>query len=489
MPSKTKIITSGARKFLIGQMILAATSFFTSAYLGRLLGPTNYGVLNLLLTIMTGFGIFTAMGMGPAVIYFYPKFYNKKPQFRNLIKKAFSFKLAWTFLLALFMFALAPNIGKIYALNPDYIRLFSVILFFYDLFIFLGDSFSAFQAFTFNMIKDITYALSKFLPLIALLAGFGFLGVLSGYFFVFLITVIVSLSLFLTRLLPKGAEKKTDFIPVLKYGAISMVVGLTFFVTTYMGNLVLGFYGKTLVGYFSAAMNFSALLIIFANAFVVPMRPVVSEIEFNKPHLNRVFKRVSKHVAQILVPIAFGMIVLAMPILKFTYGSEYTEYSAIIAFQIVILATIVSGVGKSLLITLYGLGKPGLVFISTFLQASLNLILSLALVPIYGVIGAGLSVLAVSFLEISANTVLLRRHFKFSYPINGLIKVLMSASVMAFAVLCIVKFTQGLIALVASTIIGAGIYFGMLYAIGGLDEEDFENLGLKKIMGLIGLRK
>jgi len=110
-------------------------------------------------------------------------------------------------------------------------------------------------------------------------------------------------------------------------------------------------------------------------------------------------------------------------------------------------------------------------------QAALNVILCIVLIPVLGLIGAGISFLIVSIIGAVLINYWTLKEYRFYYPFKALMKSLFAALMMALTL----KLLYNDLRFLPLIIIGAIVYFVVLLLLRGFDKVDFETMGLNLI--------
>ena len=271
-------------------------------------------------------------------------------------------------------------------------------------------------------------------------------------------------------------KEKIDKVRVLKYlGFVSLAsISLTFFGsvdTLMLGRFVevefLGFYGAALgvVTTIGSLFSFGGVLL-----------PIFTQIQGDR--LERGFNKVFKSIVIFTIPSVMGIIIFGKYFIRAVYGKEYL-IAAIplyaLAFTIIILPII------SLYSTLFAAKeKPKVLSKFVLISLGINIVLNFVLIRFlfgfgqeYAILGAGIAtVVSRSFFMFS----LIRKSRQFT-NLKGehkfLVKPLIASIVMAgFLILFIYLVNITLILGILGIILGAGIYFGVLWKIKGIEKQE-----------------
>lgn len=161
-------------------------------------------------------------------------------------------------------------------------------------------------------------------------------------------------------------------------------------------TVVLGFLrGDVFVGLYSAAYKSVAFLLVLVGLFFEATFPVISryykQASDGLPWLLTSSLRIT---TLLVVPMAAGGTFLAGPFLSSLYGPEYR--ASAVAFQFLIWGVAVELIGMNWGYALMACDRAKEYMKAVGLGAVLSVVLNLALIPKFGLVGAGLSRLACS---------------------------------------------------------------------------------------------
>ena len=158
----------------------------------------------------------------------------------------------------------------------------------------------------------------------------------------------------------------------------------------------------------------------------------------------------------------------AKDLILFIYGSGYVE--SIIALQILVWAIVFTFAGASYIQLLQSTNRQLIVTKISIVCLVINIILNLILIPNYSYVGASI---ATFFTEVVLVSYIIFVTYKLGYGISykivlkDLFKVLFAASIMS---LFIWYFNN--VNFILLIILGAIIYFTILYLVKGIDDVD-----------------
>jgi O-antigen/teichoic acid export membrane protein len=156
-------------------------------------------------------------------------------------------------------------------------------------------------------------------------------------------------------------------------------------------TVMLGFIkGEEVVGWYNATYKVVLLFISFANLFGSAIFPVLSRSYKESPsQFQRFVFQFSRVTILIGLPIAVGGTILGGQIIRFVYGPIYQP--SIIPLQILIWSVFTVYLNCSFAFSLLACDRQKEYMYSVLAGALINLALNFALIPKYGMIGAGIA--------------------------------------------------------------------------------------------------
>ena len=224
------------------------------------------------------------------------------------------------------------------------------------------------------------------------------------------------------------------------------------------------------VGLYGFAYRIFELLAIFSSIVMASVFPILSgAVASDAARTRRVLQGTSDLLVVVGVPLAVGGAILAPGIVDLVGGPEFAE-----AAEPMRLLLVAGGLA-------YVNGLLGYALIARDRQRDLlrinvsalvvNVGLNFALVGAYGITAAAAVMIACEIAILFASIVLMRRHYAFvpSFAILG--RALPAAAVMAA-----VTWPLRDAPVLAVTVLGALVYGGVLFAVGGVDREMLRRL-------------
>lgn len=177
-----------------------------------------------------------------------------------------------------------------------------------------------------------------------------------------------------------------------KYNAIPSI-GLR--VHNWMDVLVLGYFaGQAAVGAYEVAWQLAGVTTLLAGAIGTAVLPQASalEAEADRERIGRLISAAITPSLILVIPAAFGTLVLAPDLLGVIFGAEYAV--AWVALIVLVAGKVPEAIQIVVGRCLLGIDEPNLVARATVYTIVLNLVLNVVLILQYGLVGAAVATTA-----------------------------------------------------------------------------------------------
>jgi len=251
----------------------------------------------------------------------------------------------------------------------------------------------------FNMINMLGVIINALLVLLVLGASMGVVGVA----FVLLLAglcVLMARVWYVMRIFPEisiGLRlfDRSMFIKVFSYSFFMFLLSIGSQIVFNTDNIVIArVLGVGMVASYAIAFRFNQFAMAFINKLSEVFYPFISELHAagDRGRLNDYFNESTKLTVALATPIVFILIFWGQKILQLWIGPE----NVVIKPIIIILAgiTLVSSIIRPGALALQGIGKVRELVLFNFLEALLNLAISIVLVIKVGLIGAAVGTIA-----------------------------------------------------------------------------------------------
>lgn len=230
------------------------------------------------------------------------------------------------------------------------------------------------------------------------------------------------------------------------------------------------FMGVTAAGMYSAAYaigNYASFALIPLTIVLYPS--VTKTYDERNPGKTRSYLKYSvKYLMMVVIPSAFGLSILAKPLLQILTTPEFVPAYTIVPF--VAFGAVLFAFRQICNHAIYLVNKTywslGLLTISAVSNIGLNLLL----IPRMGILGAAVATLIAYGVLGMLTLVVTRRYFKFNLSVPFILKSIFSSIIM---VVCIRLINPvSIISVLISILLGILIYFSVLLIIRGLNKTE-----------------
>lgn len=245
-------------------------------------------------------------------------------------------------------------------------------------------------------------------------------------------------------------------------------------------------------------LDSAQLLVTFINTMVTTsiatvIYPVLSNriSEGNHEEFLKILSKAIVYLAILLVPITAGMFLYGGDIIRIVFvRGEFTEEAAILAsaaFFGYVFGIFFTGLRDILNSTLFSMGLTKITAKNGVIGVAINVILSILLSKIYGIMGVALA----SSIAMMVTSILLLRsiikvegQLKISALVNKLSKIIIATLIMAVAVIgmnIITETLPSIISLAIGASIGVVVYFMIVYKLKIDEVNELISFAIKKV--------
>ncbi len=426
-------------------------------YLARILGTENYGIFTYVMSLVAIFTLFSDIGLTNILTRELTKRTGeKKEYFSTALVIKLLFLIGTIILIAVF----APLISKFEEAKPLImivaitVTLESLRSFFYS--ITRSQSKMEMEA-GLNIITEIIttiIVLGIFLkyPNIKSLAYAYMIGNGIG-----LLITLIFVREYLTKIF--SYFRKHLVRPIIMASWPFAVMGIFSVLMTNIDSVIIAFYSNPhVLGLYAAAQRPISLLYILPGFLSVSLFPIISKFSHGqeKEKLSALVGKSLLISLAMALPIVVGGIITAEPLINVTFG--YPFIGAVLTFQILLLSLLFVFPGAIIADLILAEDKQKVFIRSSFFGALTNIILDLALIPIYGIAGSAVATIVALLVVNVILFVEIRKTITFSFFKN--IKKMITATIIMGLVTYLLKILS--IPLILILIISALIYFGLL---------------------------
>jgi O-antigen/teichoic acid export membrane protein len=391
----------GTIVMVFGTMSLLLLSFVGRVYAARNLTVTQFGDFNLGLAFAGLLALVALVGLHQAMARTIAE--NTDPAVRRRVIRWAAVITTFTAIgTSLLVYFLAAPIASLFGSGPGgpltiVFQLFSVTIGLTLLCTFLASIFQGFEDTVPNAWLNQAVQPAAFVVFVVVFFALhlSLKGALLAWVLSNVVTFVALLAYSLRRLpkhLTPGPSAK-DLPPGLLSLSFALwgVTTLTF-VTAYVDTLILGaFRPEAQVGIYSAVMTLARLILVVSAAVTYIFLPVAARLQGlgDMDTLNRMFVTTTRWIMIFTVPILFLFAILTTSSIQTVFGRNYLPgTSALVLITVGALVSVVFGPVNA---ALAGMGATRPLLVSTGISAGANVVLSLTLIPTYGLMGAAVA--------------------------------------------------------------------------------------------------
>jgi O-antigen/teichoic acid export membrane protein len=399
--SNIGLIVKNAGIDTVGVAFNTVFMFAASVIITRTIGADLFGKYSLSNSIFLVLAVFAVFGLNTGVVKLTSKYNSRRdaPAVKGTLTSGIILTATFAVILTLAVIALAPHLAARVFSNVEgldlILRVHMIALPFYALMMVI-DGYS-------QGLKTLKYSVTVELvarPVIRLVAivvlfliGLRLFAVMFGTVFSYLLAAGLAFY-FARRISPFSFSRTKTRLVVSQLFFYSLPLVFARFTSIIIGraNTILVGYFKdaTSTGLFGAAATLSPFIALSLLSFGKIFAPVISELweKGDTLELEKTFKTVSKWIFSLGFPLFLIFLLYARELLA-VFGSEFTRADTtlrLLAAGQIVNAT-VGPVGYVLTMT----GRQKLNLINSITLAGINIILSIVMIPRWGIVGAGLA--------------------------------------------------------------------------------------------------
>jgi O-antigen/teichoic acid export membrane protein len=460
--------------------------------LARFLLPEGFGLYSIVLSTAMIFYTFADLGINSTMIRYvsHALANNKKKVYayhRYLLKVKFFLTLAVSSALLVLSYPLALYVFKNSALFVPFITAAFYI------FVLSFDTFYTSFFYTIEKVQYVSFkeSLSQILRIVFALVVFYVLA--SSYYVTGIFVSLALISLFLVvfvlyylkKLIPEaflypGKGIRIDKVRILKFAGFLTIASISTIFFSYIDSIMLGMFLKPeFVGFYRAAFSLVSGVSGIILAPAVILLPMFTKLKKSKT--ENALSQIFKYLTIFAVPAAFGLLILGKYFVRFFYDYSYIPAALPLYFLSFLIIPVVY---VSVFLPLFSAREKPQIFAKIIVAVSilniiLNYILIKALLPvssIWATAGASIATLTSWIFYLIAVVYVSKKELGIAVSFKHLIKPFIASIIMSGAVLYTMTFFKDMtfISGTFEILLGALVYFGALFLIGGIKREDFE---------------
>jgi O-antigen/teichoic acid export membrane protein len=424
-----------------GQIFSYVIRFAFGVLVARALGADGYGLYSLGITTTILLASVSRLGISDGIVHFLPRAVNQRdePQILGILRIGVAVPAMLSFLIAIILFLAADFIANNVFDEPalgSTLRWLSITIPILALARIVMAFMRGFKNMRYGVIvESIAFETIRFTVSVILFSiGFRLAGALWAYIIAWTVSTILSV-FFFNRIFSLNRSFRNAKFDVRKMLSFSAPISLTRIINQLKGNIVLLMLGMfstiSSVGVYSVAIRVQSIGTMFMLAVRLVAMPIISELyhqgDFNR--ISQFYQTLSRWSLTFGLPYFITILLFANPILTI-FGEEF-ETGALILIVIGFGALVTSGTGISGAVIMMT-GYTKITFFNSIVLLVLLMILSIFLIPGWGLIGAAIAVvLSNSLVNILRIVEVAFLHKMWPYS-RGIIKPIIAAGIALF---------------------------------------------------------
>ena len=477
---------------VISEIIFNLSGYIIHSFVGRILGPADYGRYGLVVTLTTMVIILIGNGIPTAMAKYISEIFETNPRLVLIIKrKAILLQSILIGAITILFFLAAPLISKILGdptLTPLF-RISTLIIPAFAMASFYFSYYTGLHKFNIQSILKTLRSVLKVVAIVGLAYAFHVPGSIVGYalaaFLVFLVAFTLDQFKY-SKEIKKAAKDQNlsleSTFPTKKLVNYAWQIILFFLAYELLISidlyLVKGImHNDYLTGIYNASLTVGRIPYYIFYALTIMLLPVISKTtsENDQKLTNEIISQSMRLMTILLIPSVILMSQFASPIIKIFYSSTYIEA----AYPMSILAY---GVGFLTIFyvmsfVLNGAGKTKIPMWISIFGVIINTVLNYVLIKRFGIVGSAIATTITSFVAMLAILFYVWKDFGTIIKAKSLLKILAGGIIMYIISLF---FSKGELIFILWSVILFAIYLLILYFLGEIDKKDF--IYLKKII-------
>ena len=426
----------GAIWSTIERLSVQLVSFILTIVLARLLTPSEYGTIGLLIVFISFSQVFIDSGFSKALI-------QKQNRTDDDISTVFYFNLLIAIICYVTLYLLAPLISGFYEISKleNLLKVLSISLFFNALFAIPNTLLSIDM--NFKSITKVNFSSTVISGLIAIYLAYDGFGEWALVYQTLIKSFLMAVFFWIAvKWKPIMIFSKKSFFELFNFGSKLLVNSLmnnivnnfaSLFIAKTLSAQQLGFYTR---GTQNADTAFSTINSIIDNVLLPGLAPLQNQLNL----LIDGTKKIIKTAALLVVPIFFGLTIISKPLILLLLTEKWAM--AIPIMQLICLSrliTIISGININLL---YVLGRSDLALKQQYFKIAIRIII-LAFALQYGIIIIAAAELVTTLIHFFINTYYPGKMMKYGaiQQIKDISPILLSGITMSIVGIFIVYFT------------------------------------------------
>lgn len=467
-PAKQSKLT-GALALTIAQAVVLFLGYIVHPWIGRILGPAQYGIFGVVISVQAIFGMLLTLGVPSAVSKFVAQ---NEGNAQAILRRAFRIQIVTGVIISCALAGTSPLIAHV--LNDSslipYLAFAAIIIFLQGLYPVYVQFLSGMHRFTKQAALTTVYAIAKLLGAISLLYIFHLYGALAGFATGGIIAA--ALGWYWTRNM--GGNKPYN-IPLKSFLSFAgtyaiILVGLQILMSQDLFMVKALLKDNVQAGYYNAAVNISRISYMLLQGISFVLLPSVAAL--TKPGESRqtaalFIKDTLRYLIAIIVPSTVIASATSRELITLFFSKEYIPAAPVLTVLMIGLGSL----SFYLLLTniVAGAGKPRIALYITAGMIIGSAIIGYQLIPAFGLIGAAWQTTIVAAIGLAVLAVYTFKVFRIPYPTRSTVNICIAT---ALAVLPTYFWKATSLMLPVQYLLLGAIYIAALMIMGEVTQQD-----------------
>ena len=460
-------ITKAKKKFtfdvgwvFVSSIVVLMLHFFQKPIIARYLGPDGLGLFSMAIMIAGIIELIAAFGIDGALVKYVAEYKEQKNKIYSLFSSAFITILIIGIITSLALLACSNKLASAFNM-PSLsllLRIYAIAFPFSLTYIIIISFFNGLREMRYRTLIIILQALLALLfILIFLIIGLEVKGVMLGVVFSIILTMGIATVIIKKFVHFTLSDYRKNTKMLASFG--SRLVGANMINQTYnyIDIIMIGYFLTTTdVGYYAIAISLSRFFWIVPRAIGTVAYPAISEYwaKNDIQAISKLVDKATKYSSCILIFAGMSVVFFAKDIITLLFTPEFLP--AGLPLTILIIGTVMHGMIRSIGVIFASTGKVNLVLKISAIGAIGNVLLNIALIPTYGIIGAATATTTSYVIGVGITIYLLRKVFTIKFDVSWYTKmvILVGMSVTLFYGLGFLNYClSAMIALLLYTIV------------------------------------
>ncbi|MDP3624756.1 MAG: oligosaccharide flippase family protein [Methanobacteriaceae archaeon] len=458
----------------ITNILVALSSLILLPILTKNLSIQDYGIWVQVTVTIGLIPALATLGLPFSMVRFLPVIKDKK-EISEYFYSLTGVVLLTSSLVSFLFFLFAGSIGKsLFNGNIFIAKLLPIIIFVACLNYLLINYFRTFnQMKIYSLFLFIQTYLNVILASYLIIWGYGIFGAVIG---LLISQIFIFISMFLIIILDIGImiPRFQKIREHLSFGLPTMPSSMSYWIVDSSDRYIIGIIlGTAFVGYYSPGYTLGNLIAMFFFPIATVLTPMISKYYDNNEinEVKRLLKYSLKFFLFLGIPSVFGLYFLSKPILLILTTSEIALNGYIITPIIAISAIFYGlyGIYSQILVVEKKTKIMGVIWI---VLAILNISINMILIPVLGILAAGITTLLAYFLAFFFTYLASKKCIKFSLEYKFYLKCIF-ASICMSSIFILFK-PESIINIFLLVILGLVLYVSIFVILKGFEKEEMD---------------